>query len=101
MPKTSVPPIPEEAVASVYAELRRLAAFYLRRERSGHTLQPTALVHEAYLQLFPQEKEIGWNNRAHFFAVAANTMRRTLADHARVQRLGGYRHYARLGFWSR
>ncbi|MFL6228568.1 MAG: sigma-70 family RNA polymerase sigma factor [Pyrinomonadaceae bacterium] len=68
----------------VYAELRRLAASYLRRERDGHTLQPTALVHEAYLRLIDQT-QVRWQNRAHFFGVAAQMMRRILVDHARSQ----------------
>ncbi len=66
----------------VYAELRRLAHSYLRRERSGHTLQSTALVHEAYLRLIDQ-KNVTWQNRAHFFGIAAHMMRRILVDHAR------------------
>ncbi|MCI0336379.1 MAG: sigma-70 family RNA polymerase sigma factor [Acidobacteria bacterium] len=66
----------------VYRELKRLAERYLRRERSGHTLQPTALVHEAYLKLIDQ-KHVRWQNRAHFFGVAAQAMRRILVDHAR------------------
>jgi RNA polymerase sigma-70 factor (ECF subfamily) len=65
----------------VYAELRKLAARYLRRERSDHTLQATALVHEAYLRLIDQD--VPWENRAHFFGVAAEMMRRILIDHAR------------------
>ena len=65
----------------VYAELRRLAAHYLRSERGGHTLQPTALVHEAFLKLV--EQETPWQNRAHFFAMAASLMRRILVDYAR------------------
>jgi len=65
----------------VYDELRRLAAHYLRRERSDHTLQPTALVHEAYLRLIDQN--VSWQNRAHFFGVAAQMMRRILVDYAR------------------
>ncbi len=68
----------------VYAELRRLAGVYMRRERSGHTLQATALVHEAYLRLAGHEG-ISWQNRAHFFGVAANIMRRILVDHARAK----------------
>lgn len=68
----------------VYAELRRLAGHYIRGERPGHTLQATALVHEAYLRLVGQ-KEISWQNRAHFFGVAANLMRRILVDHARAK----------------
>jgi RNA polymerase sigma-70 factor, ECF subfamily len=66
----------------VYAALRRRAAAYLRRERADHTLQPTALVHEAYLRLVGQERVI-WQNRAHFVALAAQMMRRILVDHAR------------------
>jgi RNA polymerase sigma factor (TIGR02999 family) len=66
----------------VYDELRRLAASYLRRERPDHTLQPTALVHEAYLRLIDQTR-VDWKNRAHFCAVASEMMRRILVDHAR------------------
>ena len=66
----------------VYKELRGLANNYLRRERADHTLQPTALVHEAYLKLVDQ-KNVKWQNRAHFFGVAAQLMRRILVDHAR------------------
>jgi RNA polymerase sigma factor (TIGR02999 family) len=65
----------------VYDELRRLADRYLHRERADHTLQPTALVHEAYLRLIDQK--VSWANRAHFFGVAAEMMRRILIDHAR------------------
>jgi RNA polymerase sigma-70 factor, ECF subfamily len=71
----------EELIPLVYAELRRLAAHYLKSERQGHTLQPTALVHEAFLKLVEQETQ--WQNRNHFFAVAANLMRRILVDYAR------------------
>ncbi|MDT7541889.1 MAG: hypothetical protein QOE33_1793 [Acidobacteriota bacterium] len=74
----------EELLPLVYAELRRLAASYLRRERSDHTLQPTALVHEAYLRMVDQT-QVRWQNRAHFFGVAAQMMRRILVDHARSQ----------------
>ncbi|HET9528145.1 MAG TPA: sigma-70 family RNA polymerase sigma factor [Pyrinomonadaceae bacterium] len=66
----------------VYSELRRLATNYLRRERAGHTLQPTALVNEAYLKLVGQ-RNAKWQNRAHFFAISAQLMRRILVDHAR------------------
>lgn len=66
----------------VYDELRRLARSLMRRERQGHTLQPTALVHEAYLKLFDQ-RHATWENRAHFFGVAARAMREILVDHAR------------------
>ena len=69
----------------VYAELRRLAAHYLRGERPGHTLQPTALVHEAYLRL-TKASEVDWQSRSHFFATAATVMRRILVDHARALR---------------
>jgi len=69
----------------VYAELRRMAARQLRSERVGHTLQPTALVHEVYLRLVDQ-RNVDWQNRAHFFGVAAQVMRRILVDHARRQR---------------
>jgi RNA polymerase sigma-70 factor, ECF subfamily len=66
----------------VYAELRQLAAGYLRNERRDHTLQPTALVHEAYLRLVDQ-RNLTWQNRSHFLGVAAHLMRRILVDHAR------------------
>jgi RNA polymerase sigma factor (TIGR02999 family) len=66
----------------VYEELRAIAARQLVRERVGHTLQPTALVHEAYLRLVDQ-RQVDWQNRAHFFGVAAQIMRRILVDHAR------------------
>ena len=67
----------------VYAELRRRAAAYLRRERPGHTLRPTALVHEAYLRLCAQDA--GFQNRDHFFGMASRLMRRILVDHARAR----------------
>jgi RNA polymerase sigma factor (TIGR02999 family) len=66
----------------VYAELRRVAARQLRKERADHTLQPTALVNEAYIRLVDQ-RQVDWQNRAHFFGVAAQIMRRILVDHAR------------------
>ena len=66
----------------VYDELRRLAASYMRRERQDHTLQATALVHEAYLKLI-ELRSVSWQSRAHFFGVAAQLMRRILIDHAR------------------
>lgn len=72
----------------LYAELRGLAGSYLRRENTGHTLQPTALVHEAFLRLASQKLE--WRDRSHFLAIAAQTMRRILVDHAR-RRLAGKR----------
>lgn len=68
----------------VFDELRRQAAGYLRRERAGHTLQTTALVNEAYLRLVDQ-KHVRWQNRAHFFGIAAQLMRRILVDHARAK----------------
>jgi len=67
----------------VYGELRRIAARYLRHERPDHTLQPTALVHEAYVKLIDQ-RHARWQNRAQFFGVAAQLMRRILVDHARA-----------------
>jgi RNA polymerase sigma-70 factor, ECF subfamily len=72
----------EELMPLVYSELRRLAKNYLRRERQNHTLQPTALVNEAYLKLIDQRKP-RWQNRAQFYGVAAQMMRRILVDHAR------------------
>lgn len=69
----------------VYEELRRIAQHYLRNERPGHTLQSTALVHEAYVRLIKQDLP-QWQNRAHFFAVAAQLMRQILVDHARAYR---------------
>jgi len=71
----------------VYKELRRCAAAYLRRERADHTLQPTALVHEAYLRLVGQER-VAWQSRAHFYGIAAQMMRRVLVDHARAHHRG-------------
>jgi RNA polymerase sigma-70 factor, ECF subfamily len=73
----------DDLLPLVYDELKRMAAGYLRRERVDHTLQPTALVHEAYLKLIDQTR-VSWQNRAHFFAVAAQVMRRILVDHARA-----------------
>jgi RNA polymerase sigma factor (TIGR02999 family) len=67
----------------VYDEMRKLAASYLRQQRSDHTLQPTALVHEAYMKLI-DVSDVNWQDRAHFFAVAAQTMRHILIDHARA-----------------
>jgi RNA polymerase sigma factor (TIGR02999 family) len=71
----------------VYAELRRVAARQLRNERADHTLQPTALVHEVYIRLVDQ-RQVDWHNRAHFFGVAAQVMRRILVDHARRRGAG-------------
>jgi RNA polymerase sigma-70 factor, ECF subfamily len=76
----------DELLPLVYNELRRLASSYMRHERSNHTLQTTALVHEAYLRLV-QPRNVTWETRTHFFAVAAQVMRHILVDHARgVQR---------------
>jgi RNA polymerase sigma factor (TIGR02999 family) len=74
----------DRAMALVYGELRRRAGAHLRRERSGHTLQPTALVHEAYLRLVDQRDAV-WQSRAHFLAVVSQMMRRILVDHARAR----------------
>src|SRR5215204_1129102 len=73
---------PEKLLPFVYEDLRRLASAYFSNEKSDHTLQPTALVHEAYIRLVNWEND-GWQNRAHFFAVAADVMRKILIDHAR------------------
>lgn len=80
----------EKLLPMVYEELRQMAERYMRRERAGHTLQPTALVHEAYLKLVDQTR-VQWRNRAHFFGVAAQLMRRVTVKHA--QRL----HAAKRG----
>lgn len=72
-------------VPLVYDDLRRVAAGYMVREPAGHSLQPTALVHEAYVRLVDQ-RHVQWRNRAHFFGVAASMMRRILVDHARARR---------------
>jgi RNA polymerase sigma-70 factor (ECF subfamily) len=71
----------------VYEELRLLAESYLRRERPGHTLQPTAVVHEAYLRLVEQTPPT-WENRSHFYGIAARVMRQVLVDHARRKQAG-------------
>lgn len=87
-----------ELIPLVYDELRRLASRYLRRERVNHTLQTTALVHEAYLRLV-HEKNANWQNRVHFFAVASQLMRHILVDYARshnAAKRGG--DYSRLSF---
>jgi len=84
---------PERLMPLVYDELRRLARQYLQRERSDHTLQATGLVHEAYLRLVDQSS-MNWQNRAHFFGVAATLMRRILVDYARshgAEKRGGER----------
>jgi RNA polymerase sigma factor (TIGR02999 family) len=85
----------EQLIPLVHAELRRIAAQHMARERLGHTLQPTALVHEVYLRLVNVER-VRWQNRAHFLAVAARLMRRVLVDFARSRRYrkrgGGVQH---------
>jgi RNA polymerase sigma-70 factor (ECF subfamily) len=81
----------DEFLPLIYGELKRIAANYLRRERSDHTLQPTALVNEAYIKMI-DITQVSWQNKAHFIGVAANQMRRILVDHARVrnaQKRGG------------
>ncbi len=75
----------DDLMPLVYVELRRQASGYLRRERSNHTLQPTALINEAYLKLIDQ-RDVKWQNRAHFFAIAAQAMRRILVDYARERK---------------
>jgi len=85
----------EALLPLVYDDLRQRAAFYLSRERPGHTLQPTALVHEAYLKLVDQTR-VSWRGRTHFFAVGARVMRRLLIDHAR-----GRGREKRGGEWQR
>src|SRR5262249_32680762 len=74
----------DQVIPLVYHELRRLAASYLRAQRHGHTLQPTALVHEAYLRLVARASA-GWDDRAHFLNLAASIMRQVLVDHARTK----------------
>jgi RNA polymerase sigma-70 factor, ECF subfamily len=90
----------DQLVPLVYNDLRRVAAVQLRREASGHSLQPTALVHEAYVRLVDQ-RHVKWRNRAHFFGVAASLMRRILIDHARARladkRGGGLERVTLLG----
>lgn len=74
----------DQILPVVYDELRKQAANYLRRERAGHTLQTTALIHEAYIRLVDQ-RNVRWQNRAHFFGISAQMMRRILVDHARAK----------------
>lgn len=76
---------PEELLSLVYDELRKLASGYLKNERQDHTLQATALVHEAYIRLVDWEN-VSWQNRSHFFAVSAQVMRNILVDHARKKK---------------
>jgi RNA polymerase sigma-70 factor (ECF subfamily) len=90
----------DKLVPLVYKDLRRLAAGYMKGEPVGHSLQPTALVHEAYVRLIDQ-RQVKWRDRAHFFGVAAGMMRRILVDHARVRRAekrgGGWQRVALAG----
>ena len=76
---------PEKLLEIVYDDLRRLAGTYMQNERSDHTLQATALVHEAYIRLVDWEN-VSWQNRAHFFSVASEVMRKVLVDHARAKK---------------
>ena len=85
----------DRLMAVLYQDLRHRAAAQLRRERPGHTLQPTALVHEAYLRLVDQRRVV-WQNRGQFFGVACQIMRRILVDHARAHRMA-----KRSGQWAR
>jgi RNA polymerase sigma-70 factor, ECF subfamily len=90
--------VAEQLMELLYADLKRRAAAYLRAERPGHTLQPTALVNEAYLRLVDQ-KRVVWQNRAHFLGVAAQMMRRILVDHARnrnARKRGGTKAHVTL-----
>jgi RNA polymerase sigma factor (TIGR02999 family) len=81
------PDVADQIVPLIYDELRRIAGAQMRRERPGHTLQATAVVNEAYMRLVG-EQEVQWQNRAHFFAIAAITMRRVLLDYARQHHAG-------------
>lgn len=85
----------DELTRCLYAELRRLAAGYLRKERSDHTLQPTALVNQAYVRLLEQRQTPACESRSHFFAIAAQLMRQILVDHAR-RRQAAKRHGRRV-----
>lgn len=72
----------DRVMPAVYAELRKIAASLMKKERPGHTLQPTVLIHEVYIRLVKQER-VTWKNRAHFFGIAARLMRQILVQHAR------------------
>ena len=88
----------DELLPLIYNELKRIASNYLRRERSDHTLQPTALVHEAYMKMI-DITQVNWQNKAHFLGVAANQMRRILVDYARqhnAEKRGGEFHIMTL-----
>jgi len=93
--RTGTPDERERLFEAVQGELRRTARAYMRRERGDHTLQPTALVHEAYLRLISHE-DLYWEDRAHFFGIAARVMRQILVDHAR-KRAAGKRRLVRSG----
>ena len=83
--RTGTPADEERLFVAVHGELRRIAAAYMRRERPDHTFQPTALINEAYLR-FVKDREVPWDNRAHFFGIAARVMRQILVDHSRKRR---------------
>jgi RNA polymerase sigma-70 factor, ECF subfamily len=88
----------ERLIPIVYGQLRKQAARYMNRERQNHTLEPTALVHEAYLRLI-QQQDVTWQDRAHFFALAAQLMKNILVDHARARRAakrGGIHQFVTL-----
>lgn len=90
--------VADELLPLIYNELKRIASNYLRRERSDHTLQPTALVHEAYMKMI-DITQVNWQNKAHFLGVAANQMRRILVDYARqhnAEKRGGEFHIMTL-----
>jgi len=95
-PQTAPPSDSKELLAAVYEELRSVAASYLQRESPGHTLQPTALVHEAWVRLAELDR-IRWRDRTHFFVAASGAIRRVLVDHARsrsaAKRGGGRRRF--------
>ena len=85
--RSGKPDVGEQLVPLIYEELRRIAGAQMRRERPGHTLQATAVVNEAYMRLAGGQ-EVDWQSRAHFFAIAAKTMRRVLLDYARQRQAG-------------
>jgi RNA polymerase sigma factor (TIGR02999 family) len=91
---TGTPVEQERLLVAVEGELRRIAAAYMRRERGDHTLQPTALVNEAYLRLV-NGRNVRWRDRAHFYGIAARLMRQILVDHARKRRAGKRSMFAR------
>src|SRR5215471_7083908 len=85
--RSGAPAAIEQVTALLYEDLRRLAAYYLQRERPDHTLQATALVHEVYLRL-ETVQDVDWRTRAHFISVVASLMRQVLVDHARKRNAG-------------